>query len=539
MRTFCKAIACVLAAALLMAAFAGCGNGSGNAGKSVVNVGVTDTLSAANPLLLDQSELSKVVVDLQYQQLCELTADLEFVGILADSITTEDNIHFTVHINDDAVWSDGQPITADDVIFTVLKFASPVIANATMLLYAFEGTDDETGFTAEGATAEDLTGVTKIDEKTVLFTAKYQMPLATFQNSYGRYLHILPEHALSGYTDEELLTTGYFVNPEVISGPYRLTAYDTDHYITFERNDKYWGGDVNIDVLNIVILEASQIYAGLASGEIDIVQQTTASIPYDDYENIGALENVNVTMGAPITNQSLFIQTQNITDVRIRRAILCGIDRETLVSGYLNGQGEVVDGFLSSASPFYDDSLVPVAYDKAYAEQLVKEAAEDGYDISEPIDFYTNAGDSTMTNVAAYIASGLGDIGLNVQIHTVDFSNLMTLAGTEEVDMFAVQYSYCPVDPYPDVDWLLSGEGSWTGYYSDEVREALDDSQGTDDVARTRADYLAVDRVVQRDVPMASLYIISAMGATSARLQNAVPDVYGTFINVAEWALAE
>jgi len=532
-----KTIAMLLALAMVFSLCA-CGS-SAQAKSTVVNVGVTDTLSAANPLLLDQSELSKVVVDLQYQQLCELNKDLEFVGVLADEITTEDNIHFTVHINENAKWSDGEPVTADDVIFTVLKFASPVIANATMLLYAFEGVDPDTGFVAEGATAEDLTGVTKVDEKTVVFTARWEMPLTSFMNTYGRYLHVLPEHVLGSMSDEELLTTEYFENPEVISGPYRLTSYDTNHYVTFLKNENYWNGVAAIDSLNIVILEASQIYAALSSGEVDFIQQTTASVPFDDYANIEKLENIHTTKGSMITNQSLFIQTQFITDVRVRQAILCGIDREQLVSGYLNGYAEVVDGFLSSASPFYDSSLVPTAYDPERAAALVAEAAADGYDVSKPIAFYTNAGDSTMTNAASYIASGLNGIGLNVEVHTVDFATLMNEAGGDKIDMFAVQYTYCPVDPYPDVDWLLDGEGSWTGYSTEAVKNALADSQTTSDIERTRADYLVVDQAMQDDVAMVSLYILSALGACSNRLQNAVPDVYGSFINVNEWTVTD
>ena len=531
-----KFLALILALSLL--ASLGIGAVSASADQNVVNIGVTGTLGSVNPLVADQTEFSKVAIDLQYLPLCELNSELEFVGMLSDSITTEDNLHFTVHIDENAFWSDGEPVTADDVVFTVLKLTSPVIANSTTLLYAFEGTDDETGFTAEGAAAEDLTGVAKLDEKTVLFTAKYPMPLTTFENTYGRYIHTLPAHELSSYTDEELMTTRYFDSPAVVSGPYRLTAYDTDHYVTYARNESYWKGEAQIPVLNLIVVEASQLYAAIASGEIDFVQQTLASIPFDDYANIEALDGVTATIGKMITNQSLFIQTQNITDVRIRQAILCGIDRETIVEGFIGGYGEVVDGFLSSASPFYDDTLSATPYDPERAAALVKEAAADGCDTSEAIEFYTWSGDGAMTNVAAFMVSELKEIGLNVRIHTVDLATLMSVAGSEDVDMFAVQYTYCPVDPYPDVDWLLSGDGSWTGYYNEAVSAALADSQATSDLEQTRADYRIVDEAMQEDAAMISIYVLGAMGVCSDRLQNAAPDVYGSFINVNEWTLA-
>ena len=64
-----------------------------------------------------------------------------------------------------------------------------------------------------------------------------------------------------------------------------------------------------------------------------------------------------------MTNQSVFIQTKNVPDVRVRQAMLYAIDRKMVLEQLLKGKGEVADGFLSSASPFYDDSIVPVEQD--------------------------------------------------------------------------------------------------------------------------------------------------------------------------------
>ena len=65
------------------------------------------------------------------------------------------------------------------------------------------------------------------------------------------------------------------------------------------------------------------------------------------------------------------------------------------------------------------------------------------------------------------------------------------------------------------------------------------ESQSLTDVEEIRARYLLVDQYMQQDVPMMSAYIISSMGATSNRLLNATPNVFGTFINVNEWDIAE
>ena len=502
-------------------------------GEKIINVGVTNTIGSINPLLLNGGEINKYATGLMFLPLMELDADLNFEGLLADSITTEDNKNFIVHIDDAATWSDGTPVTADDVVYTALRLASPVIGNTAMMYYVFEGVGDD-GFVEEGA--ESIDGIQKVDDKTVQFTTKEEMPITTFENSYARYLLTLPKHVIEQYSEEELSTADWFNHPDVVSGPFIVTDFDVDHYISYEANKDYWKGAPKIDKLNIKIVDGSQLYAGLQSGEIDITQQTMSDIPQEDYESVEALDNVDVVYGSPVTNQSVFIQTKNVPDVKVRQAMLYAIDRQQILEELLNGHGEIVDGFLSSASPFYDDSLTPVSYDPEKAKALLEEA---GWDGSQTIRFYVNSGDSTFVNAASIIAAEWAAVGIKAEIQTVDFATLMSVAGTEDYDVLAVQYTYAPVDPYPDVAWLLGGEGSWTGYSDDTLNDALTKSQLTSDPEETKELFSVVDKKVQEDVPMFSAYVISAQGAVSKRITGAAPSVYGFFNDVQNWDVVE
>ena len=502
-------------------------------GEKIINVGVTNTLGSLNPLLLNGGEINKYATGLMFLPLMELDADLNFEGMLADSITTEDNKNFIVHIDDAATWSDGTPVTADDVVYTALRLASPVIGNTAMMYYVFEGVGDD-GFVAEGA--ESIDGIQKVDDKTVQFTTKEEMPITTFENSYARYLLTLPKHVIEQYSEEELSTADWFNHPDVVSGPFIVTDFDVDHYISYEANKDYWKGAPKIDKLNIKIVDGSQLYAGLQSGEIDITKQTMSDIPQEDYESVEALDNVDVVYGSPVTNQSVFIQTKNVPDVKVRQAMLYAIDRQQILEELLNGHGEIVDGFLSSASPFYDDSLTPVSYDPEKAKALLEEA---GWDGSQTIRFYVNSGDSTFVNAASIIAAEWAAVGIKAEIQTVDFATLMSVAGTEDYDVLAVQYTYAPVDPYPDVAWLLGGEGSWTSYSDDTLNDALTKSQLTSDTEETKELFSVVDKKVQEDVPMFSAYVISAQGAVSKRITGAAPSVYGFFNDVQNWDVVE
>ena len=544
----------VLSALMLTAAMGitavGCGTSGGNTGSQpqgenaaatemaevsddIVNIGVTDTLGTLNPLLMDGGEINKYATSLMFLPLVELNSKLEFEGEIADSVTTEDNKNFIVHIDEKATWSDGEKITADDVVYTALRLTSPVIGNTSMMYYVFEGVGDD-GFTEEGA--ESIDGIKAIDDATVQFTTKDEMSLTTFENSYARYLMTLPKHVIEQYSEEELKTADWFNHPDVVSGPYMVTDFDVDHYISYKANENYWKGAPKIAKLNIKIVSGSQLYAGLQSGEIDITQPTMSVIPQEDYDSIEGLSNVNVVYGEPVTNQSVFIQTKNVPDVRVRQAMLYAIDRKMILEQLLKGKGEVVDGFLSSASPFYDDGIVPVEQDVEKAKELLAEA---GWDGSQTLRFYVNSGDGAFVNAANVFVAQWAAVGIKVEVQTVDFATLMSVAGTNDYDILAVQYTYAPVDPNPDVAWLLGGEESWTGYGDDSVNEALSKTQTTSDIDEIKGLYSVVDQKVQEDVPMFSAYIVSAQAAVNKRLVNATPSVYGFFNNVEQWEITK
>ena len=536
--TIRKSLALFLAAAMVFSV-AGCSKeeqnvqegGTAAVSDNIVNIGITDSLGGVNPFAIDQTWINKYAVGLQFLPLMELDGELNFQPMLADSITTEDNMNFIVHIDDKATWSDGTPVTAYDLEYTILRLASPKVANATLLLYAFEGVGDE-GFVEEGATS--ISGIKVLDDKTVQFTTKYPIALTTFQNTYACYLHTLPKHVIEKFSEEELTTADWFNHPDVVSGPYKLVDYDVNHYISYEANAEYWRGAPKIEKLNFKIVDASQVYAGLKSGEIDVTHHTMTAIPQEDYESIEALENVSVVYGSPITNQSVFIQTANIPDVRVRQALLCAIDREQILEQLMKGHGEIVDGFLSSASPFFDETMTAVSYDPEKAKQLLADA---GWDGSQTLRFFVNSGDGAFVNAAQVMVAQWAAVGIKVEVSTVDLATLMSTAGTMDYDMFAVQYTYAPVDPYPDMSWLLSGEGSWTSYSDDSINEALANTQTAGSVEESKEYYSAVNRKTQEDVPMFSAYVISAQGAVSNRLSGVNSNVYGFFNNIHEWEI--
>ena len=167
------------------------------------------------------------------------------------------------------------------------------------------------------------------------------------------------------------------------------------------------------------------------------------------------------------------------------------------------------------------------------AADLVAAAKADG--ASTSLVWYVNSNETTFNQAVEYYAAVLEEIGLNIEIRSVSLARLMEVAGSGEHDVMSVEYSYMPLDPYTDVAWLLGGEGSWTGYATEETDTALALSQELTDLDAVIEQYLIVDRAMQEDVAMISGWVVAALGAVNNRLVNATPNVFGTFANVQEW----
>ena len=499
-------------------------------GEKSVNVGLTNALTTLNPLALDNAESTKYAVSLVFLPLMEMNEQMEFVPQLAESITTQDHVHFDIKLQDAAVWSDGTPVTAQDVAFTLIVGADPQSANGALAMYMIEGTDDDGLIEAD---AQSLSGVQVTGDKTLTVVTKWPTALDTFRNNFGRYVLPVPYHVLKDTPRAELLTSSWFLKPDVISGPYFVQDVDFQNYVHFVANDQYFLGKPNIQYLNFNVVAAAKLHAALQSGEIDLVQPTMANIPVEDYDAVKALPNVTAVLSDAVTNESIFINTAKVTDKRIRQAILYGLDRQTAFEGLLFGNGEVIDGFIVSASPYYSEELGVTSYDPEKARALVEQAKADG--AKTDYVWYVNSSETAWISAVEYFTEALKEIGLNIEIRTVVFDSLMEVAGNLEHDIMSVEYTYAPVDAYTDVAWLLGGEGSWTGYVTEDVAAALELSQTLDDIKDIAAQYLIVDRAVQEDVPMISGWVIAKLGAVSNRLVNVKPNVFGTFVNVQDW----
>ena len=268
---------------------------------------------------------------------------------------------------------------------------------------------------------------------------------------------------------------------------------------------------------------------------------STGAVPATDRDAVEKLDGVKAVWTEPVTNEMTFFNTKKVTDARVRKAFVEAIDRNTILSSLLGGHGEITDGFVMSGSPLYDSSKGTIPYDLQDAKKLVDEAVSDGkWDSSTELQYYVSSSDDFAVKASQIIQQELAQAGIKVKINTVDFATLMSVAGTDDVDVFSVQYTITPADFYADENSLVNAEESWTGgYQNPDVAKALAATQTASSEDELKKLYRTVDDKMIEDVPMFSLYFMSNLGVVSSRLQNATPSLYGSYNNIQEWDIAE
>ena len=502
-------------------------------GDDIINIAFTDTVGTLNPLNMNWNFINLYATSMEFLPLVQTNDNYDVDYLLAESITTDDNQTFIIKIRDDAKWSDGEPVTADDVVWTMMKFTSPAVANPNFDFTPFVGINDD-GTSPEGA--EDVEGIKAVDDKTVQLKVKDHMNLKTLLNNCITWLCILPKHALEDTPDDQLLTSSWFEKPDVVSGAYFVTDYDFSHYVSYTANDNYFLGAPSIKKVNFRIMDGSEILSGLQSGELDMVHPS-CSIPAEDRDAVEKLEGFDVEYTKPITNQMTFFNTSKVTDARVRQAVVYAIDRDTIVQQLLKGHGEVTDGFICSESPYYNADKTKITYDPDKAKELLQEA---GWDSSQTLQYYVSSNDTIAVQAAQLVQQYLAQVGITCKINTVDFDTLTgQIAGSDDEDMFSVQYTITPNDYWADENSLINvPDSSWSGgYVNDDISSWLDQTQETTDENELKTLYNKIDEQVIADTPVFPMYFLSNLGVVSNRVSGAKMTFYGAFDNIQDWKI--
>ncbi|TCM95708.1 peptide/nickel transport system substrate-binding protein [Paenibacillus sp. BK033] len=496
--------------------------------SKTVNIGVTYSPNTLNPLS-PVGQVSSYISGLMYLPLFELDQDLTFKPMLADSITTMDHRLFTVNLNPSAEWSDGSPVTADDVVFTLELMTSREIASSYAYMFAIiEGTDS-TGFKLEGKSA--LAGVRAVDKHTLTIKTKEPTTLTIVQDTIGRNLFTLPKKALESVQVDQLRNGDFVQKSAVVSGPYRFDSYERDQLVQMKANAAYFKGAPRIGRLNFKIVKDEALADQFESGDVDLNIPSFGVIPINDYGKIKSLPNVTAVNGPSITTQFMYINEQELPDARQRQAISYAINRERIVNDLLRGAGETVDGLFTSYSPYLDPSVKQAEYDPDKAKSLL---AESGWVPGTKLTLSVLSGDSTLEQAAQMAANDLKDVGIDAEIQVINLAPLIHKIVEKDYDLGVMTVSMSLVNPLPDVSYFLQ-EGNPNGYRNPEVDKLLAALKSETREADMKRTYSRLQQIMAKDVPMLSIYATRSLGVVNHAVTGVHPSDYGMFIDVQDW----
>ncbi|MEM1326262.1 MAG: ABC transporter substrate-binding protein [Bacteroidota bacterium] len=358
-----------------------------------------------NPILTT-SGYSKMPIDYMFQSLLAISPqDLELIPLLAESRPTAEeredgSIAYTFDIREEAVWSNGSPVTADDVVFTLKTALNPRVAaghirnNLTVLKEVITYADNPKRITL-------VANNKYIRNEAVLGGAYYVIP--AYNYDADRLLAdvdiadlIDPERAEQAAASNPNLQAfaDQFINPKfarasegvVGSGAYELISFETGQGVTIKRKENWWGeglaaGNIYFDnnvetVTYLAIGDANAQEAAVRNEQIDVISGMTPDI----YNDLSADEQVMTVYDAFAGARAAWgfwnINTKNpkLSDKRVRRALAHVVDVDAILENVLDMPLKRITTSVLPDMPGYDDSLQPIELDIEKAKTLLAEA---------------------------------------------------------------------------------------------------------------------------------------------------------------------
>ncbi|SDT33052.1 peptide/nickel transport system substrate-binding protein [Friedmanniella luteola] len=492
-----KPIALLAAAVLVLAACSDNGstgstaNADGTGGDlTIVRAG--DSLSMDNTTVFSNDSIW--VFQQMFESLYEVTPDGKSVQpLLAESHTvSDDKLTWTFKLKQGVTFSNGQPMTSEDVKFSLDK------ARATEGGWEFLDVAIKT--------------VTAPDPATVVIKTKYPWAplladLANFNNA------VLPKDYAGKSKDE-------FYQAPIGTGPFVWDHWTKGSEIKLAKNPTYWDtGKPALDSVTWkVVPDDNARTVQIQGGQAQINQAP----PFSSVEQLKGQPGVTVTL-FPSTKTDYIMMNQNekpYDDVHVRRAISYAIDREALVKTLLFGNGTPANSFLMPNVPFYDPATPGLQYDMAKAkEELAKSSVPDGFETT----FLASSGDSTDAAIAQVLQSSLKELGITVKIQNTDPSAARDLQNAQK---YQISHSYWTMDiADPDelvtfaVDPDAGSRSFYTSYRNAQVIANTKKAQQTFDDAGRQELYSAIQEQAAEDAFLAFLYYSPFSYSYSTKVQ--------------------
>ncbi|OJU41284.1 MAG: hypothetical protein BGN97_16255 [Microbacterium sp. 69-10] len=406
-----------------------------------------------------------------------------------------DGLTYTVKLRDDVTFSDGSPMTAKDVKFSI---------------------DADTAGAGEGGWGFvnlAIDTVTVVDDTTVKFQLKH--PWAPFVADLSMFSNaILPEN-YGGKTKDE------FYAAPVGTGPFMFKEWVKGDHATVVKNPNYWQkGMPSLDSITWRVMpDANTRKLALKSGEIHAEQITD----WSSWKELSSTAGITAASfpSTELRYVGMNVDRAPLNDPHVRLAIAHALDREAIISAVLYGNGEPANSIIPKGVPFYNPDNKGPVFDLAKAkEELAASSVPGGFTTTMLI----KSGDATEAAIAQILQSQLKELGITLEIEQLE-------ATAQKARRFATDYDIAiggwTMD-IPDADqWMtaaLDPEGglksAYTNYDNPDITALNAKAQQENDTAKRGELYKQIQADVAKDSSLALMYYVPYGWAHSDKVKD-------------------
>jgi len=444
-----------------------------------------------------------------------------FAPRLARSWTiADDGLSVTFTLRDDVVWSDGRPVTAEDV-----RFTWQAQVDAGLGWY-------------DADLKKNIADVRVDSPGQVTFVLSKPSPYALLDINEGR---ILPRHVYADLEPEQWHRTD-FSKGLVTNGPFRLAEWKPGQAIILERNPRYYEeGLPGLDrIVFRIVPDAGIRMQQLLAGETDVLH----SVPPEAAGRIVARDDLRLVR----LDQRMYTyicwnnRRPPFDDPRVRRALTMALDRDAILRTLAHGMGRPSASPIVSSQWAADPSLRPLPFDRAGAKRLLEQAGwsdsdgdgvldKDGKPLSFDLEF--NRGNTLRENIALNAAAQLAEVGVRAVPRSVEWARFQAKHNEGDFDAFVasrIASTRVNLESY-----TTGAPRNYPGYSNPEIDRlnALAVAASSFDEARPL--WHEAQKVLAQDQPIAHLFEQDRLHAVNRRLEGVDDSPLGLFGEIRKW----
>ena len=532
----------LLALAVLGAAVAGCSQGSAPGTQpGVLRIAIQSDVKNLNPLL-NSNTTDGMIARLMFEPLVSADAQGKTIPMLAAKVPTlrnggisKDGLTITYHLRKGVKWTDGVPVTSADV-----KWSWQALMNPNNNIISRHGYD----LIKSIDTPSPYTVVVHLKRKFSPFVNTF------FADSDQPY-PIAPAHILAKYPNINEIP--FNSDPNVSDGPFKFVIWVRGDHMEFARNPNFFLGKPKLKriVIHIVPDESTTVNM-LRTHDIDWMFEASVD-NYPQVKSIPGIKIVWVNVNG-YEDLQLNVQRPYLRDVRVRRAIAYGIDKERLVKTLTFGQERIAT---EDQPPFmwaYDPKVTNYPYDPAKARQLLEQAGwspgpdgimrKDGHRLI--LVLTSDASNITRRRASVEVQAMLRKIGIEAEVKYYQADVLYAPVGEGGIlqgGRFDLDLAgwYSGTDPDDSSQFTCKNVAPHGYNYSRYCSKAMDAAQQVAlthyDIATRKIAYARIQELLKRDVPEIFTYYERQMQPINPNFKGFHPNPVIESWNAWQWSI--